>query len=208
LALARKLKGKERVNRALYQHWHRPLKNIDERVGKALNKEFPGVFRQVDVLPTGRRIGGSPALIEHETASATAPIAKASKMVTPLLAAVALSNIADKLEKGAKVAHSEQAPDSKELLKLAADQIEALETREQAIKLAFEMIERGKCPPFRSYDELQEKVASILEKKPEVVAEALELDLAKNDLGSLSEKTAAPSMKEDAVSAFYHHLSE
>jgi len=205
MALLRKLYGKERANRALYQRWHRPLKNIDERLGRHLEGVFPGAFGQVDVLPTGRKMGGSPALIEHATHSATAPITKATKALSPVLAAMALGEIASKLEGRNKVASE---TDSRELMKLAADQIESLQKREHATKLAFEMVERGKCPPFRSYVELQEKVASILEKNPEVVAEALEMDLTQTDLGALSQEKTAATMKEDPVSAFYHRLNE
>src|SRR5262245_38759673 len=61
LALAKRIKGKEKVNEALYERLHRPLKNLDEKAGRALAKHLgaPNVFRHVDVLPTARRIGGN-----------------------------------------------------------------------------------------------------------------------------------------------------
>jgi len=202
---AKKIGNKEKVEHALYEHWHRPLKNMDERAGKALADAgiFPNAFRQVDVLPSRRNIGGHRALIEHETHSLTGPITKATKTVTPVLAALALGHIAGKLQKESQVEDIQ----TKGLLKEAADKIASFELREQSVKLAFQMVERGKCPPFKTLNELEEKVASIIEKDPKIVEQALALEPMSADLGTLSqEKTASAGGSPEL--AFFHRLSE
>lgn len=212
LAAARKLKGKERVNRALYDKYHRPLKNIDERLGRLLERELgtKKLFRQVDVLPTRRTMGKGKhrALIEHETYSATAPITKAVKIVSPLAATMYAANLLDKTG-GDRMAAEEQTDtmgeDKDSLLKEAADALDLAERREEAIKLAFAMVERGKVPPFETYDELTEKVASLLEKDLRVVEEAMQMDADMANFGKVAADGGSPT---DASAAFYHRLAE
>lgn len=210
MAAARKLKGKDRVEGALYERYHRPLKNLDERAGAALERELgtKKLFRQVDVLPTRRRMGGNQALIEHETTSATAPLSKAVKAVTPFAATM---YAADKLYPESKMASEtkEEKPSQgkkSELLKQAAAALDLAEKRKEATKVAFALVERGKIPPFESHDQFEEKVASLMGKDLRVVEEALE-----QDPGFFSElgKVASDSTKPDSPeAAFFHTIAE
>jgi len=210
LAGARKLKGKERVNRALYDKYHRPIKNIDEKLGRMLERELgtKKMFRQVDVLPTRRTMGMAKhrALIEHETHSATAPISKAVKVVSPLAATM---YVAEKLDKtgGEKMANdNEQRVEDKDvLLKQAADMLDHVQRRNDAVKLAFSMVERGKVAPFENFAEFEEKIASLMEKDLRVVEEALNLDVDMPDFGKVASSGGVP---QDATAAFFHRLAE
>lgn len=202
--LAGKIKGKERVDRAIYEKIHRPLKNIDERAGRAMADAgvAPSLFRQVDVLPTSRRMGGNRALLEHQTHSLTAPIAKTTKVVTPVLAALALSDIASKLE-------TSKMNDGQQLAKEAAEKLASFVTRDRAIKLAFRMVEEKRCKPFASLEEFEEKVASIVEKDPAIVEQALDLGPVDQRVGDLAlEKSAEARAAEDPHAAFFHRLQQ
>ena len=210
LATAKKLKGKERVNRALYESYHRPLKNVDEKLGRLLERELgtKKMFRQVDLLPTRRTMGKAKhrTRIEHETHSATAPISKAVKVVSPLAATL---YVAEKLDKtgGEKMAdeNGQRVEDKDSLLKEAADALDIAQRRDEAVKLAFSMVERGKCPPFDSYSDFEEKVASLMQKDLRVVEEALDMDVEMSDFGKVASSGGVPS---DATQAFFHRLAE
>lgn len=91
------------------------------------------------------------------------------------------------------------------LLKKAADALEHEQRRQEAEKLAFSMVERGKVPPFNSFSEFEEKVASLLQKDLRVVEEALDLDVALPDMGKIASSGDVP---EDAHAAFFHRLAE
>lgn len=205
LAAARKLKGKEPVNRALYESYHRPLKNIDERLGRVLERELgtKKLFRQVDVLPTQRTMGRAKhkTSIEHETHSATAPLSKAVRFVSPIAATL---YAAEKLDnKGREKMAKLENKDS--LLKEAADALEVAQRRDEAVKLAFQLVERGKVPPFETYEAFQEKVASLVEKDLRVVEAALEMDIDMPDFGKVASTESTPN---DAAAAFFHRLAE
>jgi hypothetical protein len=178
----------------LYQNYHRPLKNLDEKAGKWLANKGVGknLFRHVDELPTSRTIGGNKALIKHETHSLTAPIAKGVAVASPLLAAAKIGDL---------MSHKD---DHKELMKEAADKLASYQLRDQAIKIAFDLVELKRCKPFSSYDEFEEKVASIVERGPALVAEALSMQPLEQELGTLTvEKTASVG---DAAEEFFHRL--
>lgn len=203
MAAARKLKGKDRVNRALYEKYQRPMKNVDEKLGRLLERELgtKKMFRQVDVLPTRRRIGKGkhPVKIEHETTSATAPITKLTRGVTPLAASL---YVAEKLDKTGSDPMAQQGQE--ELLKEAAAALETAHRREEAAKLAFAMVEKGKVAPFDTYADFEEKIASLMGKNLEVVREALDLDVDLPDFGKVASTGSVP---EDATAAFFHRLA-
>lgn len=184
----------------VYQRYHRPLKNVDEKAGRFLATHGVGknFFQHVDELPVSDTIGGHKAVIKHETHSLTAPLAKAVATATPFLAAAKVGDIISKKDDMKKQAS---------LLKEAADRIEQYETREQAIKLAFQLVEEKKATPYASYEEFETKVAAIVEKGPQRVADALEMQPLEQELGKLShEKTA--SVGGNPAEAFFHTLSQ
>lgn len=54
--------------------------------------------------------------------------------------------------------------------------------RSKAEQLAFRQVESGYCAPFRSFEEFEEKVASLLKEDLEVVEKAMDLGIG-NQLG-------------------------
>ena len=95
--------------------------------------------------------------------------------------------------------------EQKELLKEAASALEGAHRQNDAVKLAFTMVERGKIPPFETLSQFNEKVASLMEKDLRVVEEALEMDAPLADFGKIASSGPAPA---DATAAFYHRLAE
>jgi len=204
-AIAKKLKGKKGVDKALYEHLHRPLTNIDERAGKALSREFGAkkLFRQVDVMPSGRKIGGHNALIEHERHSATAPISKSVKVLAPLGAVLYASNLMDKKHKDEEKTAGETGKEV--MLTKAAAALEWAGRYQTAEKLAFEMVERGDVPPFQTYGQFHEKVANLMERDLDVIREALDIGSPAADFGKVAEAKGLSQTTPEA--SFYHTLA-
>ena len=208
LWIAKKVKGKEAVQEALYEKFHRPLKNVDEKAGKFMAETLgtPKLFRQLDVLPTSRRMGGGRALIEHETHSVSAPVTKASKIVTPIAASLYL---ADKLNpEEEKMAQATETENHDELLKEAADALVYADRERQATKLAYRLVEKGKIPPFQSFAALQEKVAELVTRDLRVVSEAIDLDSPISDFGKVAAADAPVVGGDSAATSFYHRLAD
>ena len=101
--------------------------------------------------------------------------------------------------------HDEKIHDKDSLLKEAATALDAAQRRDEAVKLAFSMVERGKVSPFESFAEFQEKVASLMEKDLRVVEEALDMDVDMPDFGKVASSGGQP---QDATAAFFHRLAE
>lgn len=184
----------------LYEGFHRPLKSLDENLGRHLSEATGAkkMFKQVDVLPLRSTVEGHKASIEHETHSATAPVKKIMNVATPLAA----GTFALKAFGG----EDKMAEDKNALLKEAASALDKADRRERAEKLAFSMVERGKIPPFHSFDSFQEKVASIAADDLDVVKKALELDAGGSmELGKVAE--ASPTQTADAHERFYHRIT-
>lgn len=206
VAALKKLKGKDKINNVIYEKYLKRIRNADERLGKVLAQHGPSekLFSTKELVPTRKRIKGLPAHVEHESWAASAPVSKAMKVVTPLAAGMYLSEKLGSQQPGATMAQDE----AKTLMKKAADAIERHQRREEAIKLAFEMVQRGKCNPFETYDEFQEKVASLEEKNIDVVREALEMDSDMADFGKVASEQTAPAGSGKAEMNFFHRLSE
>lgn len=97
----------------------------------------------------------------------------------------------------------------RQLMKQAADAIERHHRREEAIKLAMVMVERGKCEPFSSLADLEEKVASLSSKNLEAVREALDMDSELADFGKVaSPAIEVPPGSSKAEVNFFHRLSD
>ena len=91
------------------------------------------------------------------------------------------------------------------LLKEAADALDTAQRTDEAIKLAFNMIERGKVAPFETLVQFQEKIASLMEKDLAVVEAALEMDVDLPDFGKVASVGGQPNTAEEA---FFHTLAE
>lgn len=202
----KKLKGKNKIDNLLYEKYHRKLINADERLGRVLAQHGPSerLFSTKEIVPTKRKLRGLPASVEHESFAATAPVKKVMKVVTPLAAGAYIS---EKLgsDTGATMANDK----AKALMKQAAETIERHRRRDEAVKLAMQMVERGKCEPFKSYGEFEEKVAALEAKNLEAVREALDMDGDLADFGKVaSPETPVPPGSNKAEVAFFHRLSE
>lgn len=207
LAGLRKLKGKNKIDSLLYDKYHRKLLNANERLGRTLAQHGPSekLFSTREIVPTKRKIRGLSAHVEHKGFAASAPVEKAMKLVTPLAAGAYLA------EKVGSEVREEPMPSDKmkTLIKQAADAIEEHRRRDDALKLAMLMVERGKCEPFKSYSDMEMKVASLMEKNLDAVREALDMDSELTDFGKVaSPQTEVPQGSNRAEMAFFHRLSE
>lgn len=97
-----------------------------------------------------------------------------------------------------------QIEDKDTLLKEAAAALDTAQREKEATKLAFVLVEKGKIPPFETYEAFQEKVAGLMGQDLRVVEQALELDVALPTFG----KVASESTPADATAAFYHTLAD
>lgn len=202
----KKLKGEGKINDIIYNKYLRRVQNADERLGRFLAQHSPSrkLFSTKEIVPTRKKIKGLPAHVEHESYAASAPVSKAMKVVTPFAAGMYLTEKLGSQQPGAAMANDE----AKTLMTKAADAIERHQRREEAVKLAFAMVERGKCAAFESYDEFQEKVAALEDKNIDVVREALEMDADLTDFGKVASEQKAPHGSSGAEMNFFHRLSE
>lgn len=107
------------------------------------------------------------------------------------------------------MATTESKIDEKDdLLKEAADALDKAQRREDATKLAFSMVEKGKIPPFETYEAFQEKVASLLDEDMRVVEKALELNIDLPDFGKVASAAGNVAGGDAATAAFFHKLAE
>ena len=199
----KKLKGKDFIDGKVYDLYLKKLKNADERLGRVLAQHGPSqkLFRPRESVPTTKKIKGLPAEVTHETYAASAPAKKVMGVAVPITSGLYLS---EKLEKK-PMANEKQ----RSLMKQAADRIDRHRRREEAVKLAFEMVERGKCEPFSSFDEFQNKIASLEEKNLEAVREALSMDSDLTDFGKVASDGIVGAPGTDrAEMNFFHRLSE
>lgn len=98
--------------------------------------------------------------------------------------------------------------DKNDLLKEAADALDRAQRQEDATKLAFAMVQKGKILPFDSYDAFQTKVASLLNEDLRVLERALELDVDMPDLGKVASAAGTVAGGDSAVTAFFHTLAD
>lgn len=98
--------------------------------------------------------------------------------------------------------------DKDDLLKEAADALDKAQRREDATKVAFSLVEKGKIPPFDSYETFQEKVASLLDKDLEVVKQAIEFDAGLPDFGKVANAGGTVVGGDSATAAFFHTLAD
>jgi len=202
----KKLRGQNKIDKLLYEKYHRSLINADERLGRILAQHGPSqkLFAIKETVPTKYKLRGLPASVEHETFSASAPVKKLTKVVTPMAAGL---YITDKL--GARTGATMANDKSKALMKQAAETIESHRRRDEAVKLAMNMVERGKCEPFKSYSDLEEKIAMLESKNMDAVREALDMDGDLADFGKVaSQDNVVPPGSNKAELDFFHRLSE
>jgi|SRR5579859_802571 len=98
--------------------------------------------------------------------------------------------------------------DKDALLKEASLHLRKAHRRVEAEKLAFAQVEKGKIPPFSSYESFQEKLAELLGKDLAVVKEALTMDAPIADFGKVAEEQGLGAGADAATAAFYHSLAE
>jgi hypothetical protein len=103
---------------------------------------------------------------------------------------------------------TDKIDDKDNLLKEAADALDRAQRREDATKLAFSLVEKGKIPPFDSYEAFQVKVASLLDKDLRVVEEAISLDADLPNFGKVANAGGTVVGGDAATSAFFHTLAD
>lgn len=103
---------------------------------------------------------------------------------------------------------TDKIDDKDDLLKEAADALDRAQRREDATKLAFSLVEKGKIPPFDSYEAFQVKVASLLDKDLRVVEEAISLDADLPNFGKVANAGGTVVGGDAATSAFFHTLAD
>lgn len=103
---------------------------------------------------------------------------------------------------------TDKIDDKNDLLKEAADALDRAQRREDATKLAFSLVEKGKIPPFESYEAFQVKVASLLDKDLRVVEEAISLDADLPNFGKVANAGGTVVGGDAATSAFFHTLAD
>lgn len=103
---------------------------------------------------------------------------------------------------------TDKIDDKNDLLKEAADALDRAQRREDATKLAFSLVEKGKIPPFDSYEAFQVKVASLLDKDLRVVEEAISLDADLPNFGKVANAGGTVVGGDAATSAFFHTLAD
>ncbi len=93
-----------------------------------------------------------------------------------------------------------------DLLKQAADALSTAQRHKDAVKIAFDMVEQGKIPPFETFASFEEKIAALMEKDLRVVEEALAMDTTMQEFGKLA--SSGPATTDDAEANFYHALAD
>ena len=106
-------------------------------------------------------------------------------------------------------------PQKADLMKEAADRIKTLtlqnqeaiekmaglERREEAEKVAWDLVGKGLCDPYKTQTDFEEKIAAILSRGAEIVRAGMDLAPKLGDFGTLShEKTAGADL--DPLTAF------
>lgn len=73
------------------------------------------------------------------------------------------------------------------------------EIAKRAQQLAFSLVEKGRIPPFKNYEEFQEKVASLRDQDLDVVEKALEFDTGSLNLGEVGNNAKGGNALEQFV---------
>lgn len=197
-----------------------PALKADTAVGSAANKltskvtPFKKVFKINEKVPVGGKMYRQ---VERE--SLTAPVAKASRIIFPFAGAAALdkqvregfsqdnskmqkkaeSSIFVKMEKTSAVKLAKEVFRlSEENQKLASDNQEYFQ-KERATQLLFKQAQMGLIDMPASYEELQEKVASLAKEDLDIVEKAMSLQIGDTGIGKIGglSSQAVPSTPEE-----------
>jgi len=205
---AEKVVGKAKVSKAVWKHVHGPALRADMAAGEVLSK-IPLVgktlFTQKDVVPISKTMHR-----EVKRYSALAPLTKTVGVATPLI-------VAYQLDKGFRAVtnkspHKEesQMKDSHLREKVASvmlhlqDVNKEHEKRAHALKVLYKQAELGYVRMPQNYEEIEEKLASLVKEDLVVLEKALELAGGSEklgELGSLDHKSSGRSPVEQFQAA-------
>jgi len=210
-AAAEKIIGKEKVRKAMWKQVGRRAMAADVAAGR-LGQKIPllgkTLFTERIKVPWGDKKG---MYKEIERASALVPVTKAKDFVAPIVLGVAAEKgvreykkhkkskqqiiNSQGLDKMKKTAQRSDKLDSKILMEKAASVMVNLyhenaghKNRAHAVRLLFKQAEQGREELPRSFNEFEEKIASLMDQDLLVLERAMELIGGNEKLGELGSK--------------------
>ena len=206
---AEKMLGKDKVRNAVWKAVSKPALVADTAAGNVL-KKIPGakkLFTTTEKIPWGKR---NDLYRQVQRSSALAPIVKVRQFAAPVIVGVGLEKGIDKAVGYTKQPKKNQAVSNtktpmmtksalaekladKDLREKAASVMlhlhqknEEHEKRAHALRLLYKQAEMGFTEMPASYNELEEKIASLVTQDLAVVEKALELTGGQTMLGELA----------------------
>jgi len=188
--IAEKALGKDKVKDFFWKNVHKPALRADTAVGHTLGKipGAKGLFTTTEKIPWGKR-----DFREIDRSSALAPLSKIRDIGAPIIVGVGLEKGVKKLtgskdkEQQEKAAMQDQGMREKvasTMLRLHEENIGHTK-RAQATRLLFKKAELGLEHIPHTYQELEEKIASLENQDLVVLEKALELAGGHFKLGEL-----------------------
>ena len=186
---------------------------IDERLGRLIIGDIKGVkpkrfikkiFTRTENVPFKNSNPNKPKkYTKHYVPSVMGPVKATAAVTTPILASMKISEILDKNKAGGQGMDNKVLVDKNLINKTASaiDKVAAerdglrekiveiektASIRKKAEELAFRMVNKGMCPQFETYEDFQEKVASIMTEDIAVTEKALEMTPKLAELGQVS----------------------
>lgn len=188
---AKKIVGPKRVDDFYWKAIQKPILDVDTGLGrlgqKALGKNSK-FFKDKKILPTKKSKGEYTGSEEVEIPSIMAPASKAGKVVLPLLGAVKIEEMANKMKEGNNM--NQKVVTKSDLQKTAAmlthlkDSNGQLKKEAKATELLYKQAEMGQISMPKTYAEFQEKVAELLSKDLNVVEEAIKMASSSEEVNS------------------------
>lgn len=198
--LAEKVLGKERVREAFWKYVNAPALKADSTVGHAIGKVpgLKGLFTVKEKIPVGKDLWK-----QVERTSALAPIVKARDIAAPVIIGVGLEKGLGKITKPkeeSKIAMDQNLREkvASTLLHLNSENKKHTK-RAHAIKLLYKKAELGLEQVPSSFNEFEEKVASLLTQDLVILEKALELAGGQFKLGELD---SSPTFRLNASEQF------
>ena len=213
--IAEKALGKDRVQKALWKGFSKPLQQADVGVGRVL-EHLPfgkSLFRQTIKIPVGKPGNGMYKEIEHS--SAMAPLIKIKNVAAPFIIAAGMEKGLRSLKEMRENTYSSpqqyktkplmqmgKVSMDKEALKRKLDDDTLREKvastmvhlfnenkdhkkRAQAVQMLYKQAELGHGEIPRSYSDFDEKVAALMSQDLQVLDKALELIGGNEKLGAV-----------------------
>lgn len=193
--LAEKVLGKKRVNHALWKGLHEPALRADTAVGNVLSKApiVGRAFKVKESIPWGKGLHK-----DVTRSSALGPLTKLRDVAEPIAIGVGLERGIHKAKEVMRRTH-EQDVEDQSLRKEAASTMLRLHEenkghtkRATALRLLYKQAELGQVELPQTYNDLETKIASLMNQDLVVFEKALELAVGSVKLGELSSDDVKP----------------